>query len=178
VRPNTDVSGAQKQLCFAEIKQKQYSTEHNLPPTICNILGGHCPDPDLIVGETTIECLAVSRPCNRNTLRFPRLLAYVCECWFELVNNGSESQRMMRDSVKWDEQNQTDLLSRSKILTQLAVAAQSQYRLGENTRALTTSPASSEYRCFPSLRSQSIVMPSFPPEAAREPSGDTETALM
>src|ERR1700722_13304819 len=72
----------------------------------------------------------------------------------------------------------THLLSRSKILTQLAVAAQSQYRLGEKTRALTISPASREYKCFPSLRSQSIVMPSLPPDAASEPSGETDTALM
>ena len=72
----------------------------------------------------------------------------------------------------------THLLSRSKILIELAVAAQSQYRLGENTRALTTSPASSEYRCLPSLRSQSIVIPSLPPDAASEPSGDTARVLM
>lgn len=70
------------------------------------------------------------------------------------------------------------LLSKSKILIQLAVAAQSQYRLGEKTRALTTSPASREYRCLPSFKSQSMVIPSLPPEAAREPSGETEIVLI
>ena len=73
---------------------------------------------------------------------------------------------------------QTYLLSRSKIFMQLWVAAHSQYRFGEKTRALTTSPASSEYRCLASLRSQSMVIPSFPPEAAKEPSGETEMVLM
>merc|ERR1740127_111379 len=34
-------------------------------------------------------------------------------------------------------------------------------------------PASKEYKCFPSLTSQSIAVPSFPPDAQREPSGDT-----
>ena len=38
----------------------------------------------------------------------------------------------------------TYLDSRSKILTQDAVAAHNQYRLGEKTRALTMSPASRE----------------------------------
>merc|ERR1719502_1867124 len=32
--------------------------------------------------------------------------------------------------------------------------------------------ASSEYRCFPSLTSQSMAVPSLPPEAHREPSGE------
>merc|ERR1719401_1341063 len=34
-------------------------------------------------------------------------------------------------------------------------------------------PASSEYRCLPSLTSQSMAMPSLPPEAQSDPSGDT-----
>merc|ERR1712050_826893 len=39
--------------------------------------------------------------------------------------------------------------------------------------ALIVPPASSEYRCFPSFTSQSMAVPSFPPEAHKEPSGDT-----
>jgi hypothetical protein len=60
----------------------------------------------------------------------------------------------------------------------LDVAAQSQYRLGEKTSAWISSPALSEYRCFDSLRSQSIVVPSLPPDAHREPSGEMVTVLM
>lgn len=61
---------------------------------------------------------------------------------------------------------------------QEAVAAHSQYLLGENTRALMTSPASKEYKCFDSFKSQSIVMPSLPPDAQSDPSGETVTVLM
>ena len=70
------------------------------------------------------------------------------------------------------------MLSRSKILMQLAVAAQSQYRLGEKVRAWISSPALREYRCFDSFRSHSMVVPSLPPEAHREPSGEMVTVLM
>ncbi len=58
------------------------------------------------------------------------------------------------------------------------VAAQSQYRLGEKTRAWISSPAVREYRCFDSFRSQSMVVPSLPPDAQREPSGEIVTVLM
>merc|ERR1719439_121617 len=34
-------------------------------------------------------------------------------------------------------------------------------------------PASREYRCFPSFTSHSMAVPSLPPEAHREPSGET-----
>merc|ERR1719311_1752187 len=34
-------------------------------------------------------------------------------------------------------------------------------------------PASNEYKCLPSLTSQSIAVPSLPPEAHSEPSGET-----
>jgi len=71
-----------------------------------------------------------------------------------------------------------DLLSKSKILMHEAVAAHNQYLLGEKTKALTMSPASKEYKCLPSFKSQSMVIPSLPPEAAKEPSGETERVLM
>mmetsp|Transcript_5299 Transcript_5299/g.13241 ORF Transcript_5299/g.13241 Transcript_5299/m.13241 type:complete len:205 (+) Transcript_5299:268-882(+) len=58
-----------------------------------------------------------------------------------------------------------------------SVAAHSQYLLGEKTREWMISPASSEYRRLPSLRSHSIAVPSFPPDAQRLPSGDTHTVL-
>lgn len=66
----------------------------------------------------------------------------------------------------------TDLVSKSQILIPTEVAAQSQYLFGEKVSALIRSPASSEYKCLSSLRSQSIVTPSLPPEAQREPSGE------
>ena len=70
------------------------------------------------------------------------------------------------------------LLSKSQILIPEAVAAQSQYLFGLKVNALMVSPASSEYKCFPSLRSQSMVIPSFPPEAQRDPSGEIVMLLM
>jgi hypothetical protein len=60
----------------------------------------------------------------------------------------------------------------------LEVAAHSQYRLGEKTRAWISSPAFKEYRCFDSFKSQSMVVPSLPPEAQRDPSGEMVTVLM
>lgn len=60
---------------------------------------------------------------------------------------------------------------------ELAVAAHNQYRLGEKQRALMISPESSVYKCLLSLRSQSIAWPSLPPEAHREPSGETVTVF-
>ena len=65
--------------------------------------------------------------------------------------------------------------SRSQILMELVVAATSQYLLGENTSEWMMSPASREYSLLPSVRSQSMAMPSLPPDAHREPSGETVT---
>lgn len=61
----------------------------------------------------------------------------------DLCENKKRNAMSLQNSIARNRRI-TDLLSRSKIFTQLAVAAQSQYRLGENTRALTMSPASSE----------------------------------
>ena len=51
------------------------------------------------------------------------------------------------------------------------------YLLGENVRALIVSVLSKVYRCFPSLRSHSMALPSFPPDAQREPSGERVTVF-
>jgi hypothetical protein len=59
----------------------------------------------------------------------------------------------------------------------LAVAAHSQYRIGENTRAWMVSPALRDERCLPSLRSHSMAVPSLPPDAHSEPSGEMVTVL-
>ena len=64
------------------------------------------------------------------------------------------------------------------MMIELDVAAHSQYRLGEKTRAWISSPAVREYRCLDSLRSHSMVVPSLPPEAQSEPSGEMVTVLM
>merc|ERR1712141_233275 len=69
----------------------------------------------------------------------------------------------------------TILPSKSQILMEGPVAAHSQYLLGEKIRALMMSPPSRVYRCLPSFRSQSMAWPSLPPEAHREPSGETVT---
>ena len=71
-----------------------------------------------------------------------------------------------------------DFFSRSKIVIEEEVAAHSQYRLGEKTRAWISSPACREYRCLDSLRSHNMVVPSLPPDAHREPSGEIVTVLM
>jgi len=65
----------------------------------------------------------------------------------------------------------TDLVSRSQITMFLSVPAHNHYRLGENTSVWMTDCASSEYRCLPSVRSQSMAVPSRPPLAHSEPSG-------
>ena len=58
------------------------------------------------------------------------------------------------------------------------VAAHNQYLFGEKTRAWISSPAFKEYRCFDSFKSHNMVVPSFPPEAHRDPSGEIVTVLM
>ncbi len=72
----------------------------------------------------------------------------------------------------------TLLLSKSQILMHCWVAATSQYLLGLKHKALIMSPASKEYKRFPSAKSHSIATPSLPPLAQREPSGDTVTVFM
>lgn len=71
----------------------------------------------------------------------------------------------------------TTLDSRSQILTESSVAAQSQYRFGEKTSPLMIAPASREYKRLPSFKSHNMAVLSFPPLAAKEPSGDTQTVL-
>merc|ERR1719487_1008141 len=41
-------------------------------------------------------------------------------------------------------------------------------------RALIVPPASNEYKCLPSLTSHSMAVPSLPPDAHNEPSGEIE----
>ena len=55
--------------------------------------------------------------------------------------------------------------------------AHNQYRFGEKHNELIISPLSSVYKCFPSLRSHNIALPSRPPLAHNEPSGDTVTVF-
>merc|ERR1719198_666905 len=45
--------------------------------------------------------------------------------------------------------------------------------MGLKVSALMVPPASREYRCLPSLTSHNMAVPSLPPEAQREPSGET-----
>lgn len=71
----------------------------------------------------------------------------------------------------------TDLDSKSQILMLAPVAAQSQYLLGLKHNELIILPPSKVYRCFPSFRSHSIAFPSLPPEAHKEPSGETVTVF-
>jgi hypothetical protein len=68
--------------------------------------------------------------------------------------------------------------SKSQTLIEESVAAQSQYLVGEKIKALMVSPPSREYKCFPSFKSHNLTDPSLPPEAQREPSGETVTELM
>lgn len=56
-------------------------------------------------------------------------------------------------------------------------AAQSQYLLGLKHRELIMSPPSRVYKCLPSFKSHSIAIPSLPPDAHKEPSGDTVTTF-
>lgn len=65
----------------------------------------------------------------------------------------------------------------TQILIELPVAAHNQYLFGEKQRALMLSPLSKVYKCLLSFKSQSIAWPSLPPEAHREPSGETVTVF-
>merc|ERR1712133_161577 len=71
----------------------------------------------------------------------------------------------------------TDFDSKSHILMLGPEAAHSQYRFGLKVRVLIMSPPSRVYKCLPSFRSHSIAFPSLPPEAHKEPSGDTVTVF-
>lgn len=65
----------------------------------------------------------------------------------------------------------------TQILILGPVAAHNQYRLGLKHNELMIFPPSNVYRCFPSFKSHNIAFPSLPPDAQREPSGDTVTVL-
>lgn len=65
--------------------------------------------------------------------------------------------------------------SKSQILIVGPAAAHSQYLLGLKHRALISSAPFSVYRCLPSFRSHNMALPSLPPDAHSEPSGDTVT---
>lgn len=65
----------------------------------------------------------------------------------------------------------------TQILIRGPYAAHSQYLLGEKHRAVIMSLWSKVWRCFPSFKSQSIAFMSLPPDAHREPSGETVTVL-
>ena len=67
--------------------------------------------------------------------------------------------------------------SKSQILMESSVAAHNQYRFGEKTKPLMISPASNEYNRLPSFKSHNIAVLSLPPDAAREPSGLTQTVF-
>ena len=141
-----------------------------------NFLWCDGPDTKCIVSKTSEQGLSISRPSNGNTFRLSSFFAHISVSRLELIDYGP--RKSMGTKPDGTERKLTYLLSRSKIFTQLAVAAHNQYRFGEKTRALTMSPASREYRCLPSFKSQSMVIPSLPPEAASEPSGETEIVLM
>lgn len=114
------------------------------------------PDPDEVVRVTGKEGLAVGGPGEGGTLRLLGLVGEVGgEVGLEVIDDGSGvmsapyQARCLSHSVAGRQDSlergkMTHLLSRSKILIDDEVAAQSQYRLGEKTSELTMSPASSE----------------------------------
>ena len=101
------------------------------------------------------EGLSVSGPGEGGALD----LLTVSDLGVKVVDDGPERRRRSEEEdgsknegrgrrqttrAKKERENETHLDSKSKILIPEAVAAQSQYRLGEKTRALTMSPASRE----------------------------------
>jgi len=68
-----------------------------------------------------------------------------------------------------------DLCSKSKILREVSVPAHNQYRVGLKIKVLMVSPASKVYKALFSLRSHNRIVPSRPPEAHKEPSGEIVT---
>lgn len=107
-------------------------------------------DSDDGVGVTGVETLSIGGPGERDAFGVLRVLSNIDEVGLELVDDGPAKKRRkkMRNGTEWSgrrvKRGSTDLDSRSKILTQDAVAAQSQYRLGLNTKLLMESPASRE----------------------------------
>jgi len=69
--------------------------------------------------------------------------------------------------------------SKSQILITAPAAAQSQYLFGEKERALISSPESKVWSGLASSepKSHNLAVPSRPPEAQREPSGETVTVF-
>lgn len=65
----------------------------------------------------------------------------------------------------------------TQILIEGPNAAQSQYLFGEKQRAVMISLWSKVCKCLPSFKSHSIAFMSLPPEAQREPSGETVTVF-
>ena len=63
----------------------------------------------------------------------------------------------------------------TQILMLPPVAAHNQYLLGLKHRALIMFPPSRVYKCLASFKSHNIAMPSLPPDAQSEPSGETVT---
>lgn len=57
------------------------------------ILSSNGPDTDKVVGEAPEQCLAVSRPCDRHTLGFPRVSANVYEFRLEFVDDRSRKAK-------------------------------------------------------------------------------------
>ena len=72
----------------------------------------------------------------------------------------------------------TDLVCKFQILIDESVAAHNQYLFGEKQSEWITLPASSEYKCSPLFKSHNIAVPSFPPLAQSELSGETVTELI
>jgi len=84
-------------------------------------------------------------------------------------------------SATWTFNSSTSsFCSKSQIRIAGPQAAQSQYRFGLNTRVLISLAPSKQWSglCALSPKSQSIALPSCPPLAARDPSGETVTVLM
>lgn len=65
----------------------------------------------------------------------------------------------------------------TQILMEGPKAAHSQYLLGEKHSDVMMSLWSKVWRCLPSFKSHSIAFMSLPPEAQREPSGETVTVF-
>lgn len=91
-----------------------------------SLCANNTPHANEVVVETSEQRLTVSGPSKGNTLWLAGVLANINVIGLELVDNGPEIHTISRRPQKIDTERGTHLLSRSKILTQLAVAAQSQ----------------------------------------------------
>merc|ERR1712146_333225 len=138
-----------------------YSLQSNLSIDWC-LASGHLPDANQAVSVTSEEGVAISSPCERNA-----------GCWQCLglgVGHGELELELIHDALALEVPDADANVGGSAQPVAVGREAQSMDDI--------TLLARQRVETLALLRSHSIATPSLPPDAHREPSGDTVTALM